>query len=303
MAKILITGATGFIGSWLSRYFLERNQNVIIHGSSISTLNNLTNQLKNENFNSENYEVWEQDFLKSNWHFPDFLEIESIIHCAAATKVREGTLENYEKYFGLNVFATKILAKKALDENINHFIYLSTGQVFGIPNSFPITENTPKNPINLYGYTKLMGEKVVASLGILGLNYTIIRPFSIYGKGHYNIISIITDKINNNETLTIYGDGNQTRAFLHINDICNAIGLVLHNKKCFSEEYNLSGYKEYSVNDLVQLISNKLNKTPEIVYKESNVFELMRNIANLRKIEKLGFKPQETLEDFIDQLK
>jgi nucleoside-diphosphate-sugar epimerase len=303
MAKILITGATGFIGGWLSRYFLEKNQNIIIHGSSKSTINNLIRLLNKENFSSENYEVWEQDFLKRNWNFPNFLEIESIIHCAAATKVREGTLENYEKYFGINVLATKILAKKALDQNIKHFIHLSTGQVFGIPDSFPITESTPKNPINLYGYTKLIGEKVVASLGILGLNYTIIRPFSIYGRGHYNIISIITDKIKKNEILTIYGDGNQTRAFLHINDICNAIGLILNNKKCFSEEYNLSGVKEYSVNELVKLISNKFNKTPEIVYKESNVFELKRNIANLSKIEKLGFLAQETLKDFIDQLK
>ena len=70
--------------------------------------------------------------LKNQWKFLDFANLDYIIHCAAATNVREGTLENYEKYFGLNVFATKKLATKALDENLRHFIHLSTGQVFAL---------------------------------------------------------------------------------------------------------------------------------------------------------------------------
>lgn len=302
MPKTLITGATGFIGGYLVKFFSNKGHKIIAQGSSKDSIKNLKSNLKQNRINLEKIEFWEQNFLEKQWKLPDFSNIDFIIHCAAATKVREGTLENYEKYFRLNVLATKNLAKKALDEKVKHFIHLSTGQVFGIPPSFPITESTPKNPINLYGYTKLISEKVVSSLGILGLNYSIVRPFSIYGKGHYNIISIITDKINNDEVLTIFGDGTQSRAFLHVKDICNAIGLILNNNQCFSEDYNLSGLKEYTVNDLVKLISNTLNKTPKIVYKESDVNELKRNIANLSKIKKLGFTPQESLEDFINDL-
>jgi len=302
MSKILITGATGFIGGYLLKFFSNRGYNVIAQGSSKNSIKNLRLKLEQNGINLEKIEFWQENFLKNQWEFQDFENLDSIIHCAAATNVREGTLENYEKYFKLNVLATKILAKKALDENLKHFIHLSTGQVFGIPHSFPITESTPKNPINLYGFTKFIGEKVVGSLGILGLNYTIIRPFSVYGKGHNNIISIITDKIKRNEPLTIYSDGTQSRAFLHANDICSAIGLILNNEQCFSEDYNLSGLKEYSVNDLIKLISNTLNKTPKIVYKESEVNELKRNIADLSKIKKLGFTPQESLEDFINQI-
>ncbi|TFG15882.1 MAG: NAD(P)-dependent oxidoreductase [Promethearchaeota archaeon] len=302
MSKIVITGATGFIGSHLVRFFINNGHDIIAQGSSKSTIKNLISNLEIDEINIKKVEFWQQDFLKEDWNFPDFSHIDFIIHCAAATKVREGTIENYEKYFGLNVLATKILAKKALDEKISHFIHLSTGQVFGIPSHFPITENTPKNPINLYGYTKLIGEKIVASLGILGLKYTIARPFSIYGKGHYNIISIITDKIINNEVLIVYGDGEQSRAFLHVKDICRAIGLILNNETCFSEEYNLSGLKEYSVNDLIKLISDKFKKMPKIIFKESGVNELKRNIADLTKIENLGFRPQENLEDFIAKI-
>lgn len=302
MSNILITGATGFIGSHLVNFFTKNNHHIIAQGSSSFSINKLKENLKLNNISLENIKFWQQNFLDKEWDYPDFSDIETIIHCAAITKVREGTFENYNKYFNMNVLGTKNLARKALEKKVKHFIYLSTGQVFGIPASFPITESTPKNPINLYGMTKLMGESITVSLGLFGLSYTILRPFSVYGKGHSNIISIITDKINHNETLTIYGNGNQTRAFLHINDVCNAIGLILNNEKCFGEDYNLSGLKEYSVNDLVKLISNKLNKKPKNVYRESDINELKRNIADLSKLGRLGFKPEESLEDFIDQL-
>ena len=302
MPNILITGATGFIGSHLVKFFAKNNYHIIAHGSSADSISNLKENLKTYNIGLENIKFWQQNFLDKEWDYPDFSDIETIIHCAAITKVREGTLENYNKYFNMNVLATKSLARKALEEKVKHFIYLSTGQVFGIPASFPITEATPKKPINLYGMTKLMGEKIVVSLGFFGLNYTIIRPFSIYGRRHYNIISIIVDKLSNNETLTIFGNGTQTRAFLHISDFCRAIKLIFNNKECFNQEYNLSGIKEYSINELVQLISNNFNVTPKIEFRSSNVNELTRNIADLSKIKSLGFNPEETLEEFIKQL-
>jgi len=300
LIEILITGATGFVGSWLTRYFLEKENKIIIHGSSKFSIEKLKNQMINYK-RQDKIELWEQDFLKKDWKFPDFSKIDVIIHCAAATKVREGIIENFEKYFALNVLATKILAKKALEARINHFIYLSSGQVFGIPPSFPISETTPKKPINLYGYTKLIGELVVASLGALGLNYTIVRPFSVYGKGHDNIISIITNKVLNNEEIMIYGDGTSKRAFSHVLDFCRAIELIMNNEMCFNEDYNLSGTREYSVNDLIQSISRKFQKTPKIIYAESSVNELKRNIADLSKIKALGFNSQISLEDFIEE--
>ncbi|MFX1393951.1 MAG: NAD-dependent epimerase/dehydratase family protein [Promethearchaeota archaeon] len=300
MTKILITGATGFIGSYLTKYFIKNGYKILAHGSSETSIDRLKKIIENDNLNLRKIEFWSQNFLDLEWNLPDFSDIDYIIHTAAATNIREGILENYERFFNLNVVATKILAKKALDENINHFIHLSTGQVYGTPPTFPFTENTPKNPINIYGFTKLLGEIVISSLGNLGLKYTIARPFSVYGKGQHNIISIIKDKIINNEILTIYGNGTQTRAFTHVKDICKAIDIILNNQKCFSEEYNLSGIKEYSINELIHLISKKLKKKPKMVYKDASIDELKRNIAETKKIQKLGYKQGESLEEFIE---
>lgn len=300
MDKILITGATGFIGSYLTKYFIKKGYQIIAHGSSESSINIMKQNLENDDMRLNNVEFWSQNFLDQKWIFPNFSKIDYIIHTAAATKIREGILENYDKYFKLNAEATKNIARKALDNKIKHFIHFSSGQIFGIPPSFPFTESTPKNPINVYGFTKLMSEIVIRSFGSLGLNYTIARPFSVYGVGQNNVISIIKDKIVNDEFLTIYGDGTQSRAFTHVNDICEAIGIILNNSECFGGEFNLSGTKEYSINKLVKLISKKLNKEPKIIKKDSNVNELKRNIADIRKIKKLGFNYKETLEEFIE---
>jgi len=300
MSKILITGATGFIGSHLLKYFLNKGYSIIAHGSSEMTIKTLIKTLKINNISLENVDFWSQDFLEPNWEFPNFSEIEYIIHTAAITKIREGVLENYDKYFGLNVIATKKLAEKAIKENVKHFVYFSSGQVFGIPPNFPFVEETPKNPINLYGFSKYMGELIIRSCGLFGLKFSIVRPFSVYGLGQQNIISIIKDKIIKDEVLTIYGDGSQSRAFTHINDICEAILTVFNNPNCFGEEYNLSGDKEYSVNKLVELISQRLKKTPKIEKRTSDVKELQRNIADTKKIKALGFNYKESLEDFIN---
>ncbi len=299
---ILITGATGYIGSWLTRYFLNNQFNIIAHGSSKSTVMKLKHKLEQQGYSLGNLEFWEQNFIAKRWIFPNFQKIDYIIHCAALTSVRKGIRENYHKYFTVNVLGTKIIAEKALDNNISHFIHLSSGQIYGKPDKLPINDKTPKEPINLYGFTKLMGEEVVKVFGTFGLNYTIIRPFSVYGKEQSNIISIIINKIKTSEPLTIFGDGSQTRAFMHINDICSAVRLILGNQSCFNEEYNLSGPKEYSVNTLVEMIAHKLGKEPKTEYKNSGINELKRNLADTTKLQKLGFQYKYSLENFIDTL-
>ncbi len=300
MPRILITGATGFIGSWLTRHYLEKHYEVIAHGSSRASVFKLKSSLEQKKVNIDSLMLWNQDFLEKEWNWEVFGEkIDAIIHTAAATRVREGTIDNYERYFQLNVVAPNYLAKKALDNDVSHFVHLSTGQVFGLQDAFPISESSEKRPINLYGITKLIGERVVESIGMLGLSYTIVRPFSVYGEGHFNIISIIYDKLQNNQIIQVFGDGTQSRAFSHVLDFCSAVDAILFNKKCFGEAYNLSGPMEYSVIDIIKLLANKLSKKPQIEYKKGLVNELKRNIASLEKIEKLGFTPKYTLEEYI----
>jgi UDP-glucose 4-epimerase len=302
MKTLLITGATGYIGSWLTRFFIERDLHIIAHGSSDATIAQLKKTLRSKDYSLENVDYWAQDFMKEKWNPPDFSEINYIIHCAALTSVRDSIRENYGAYFTVNVLATKHLAAVAYDRNLDHFISLSSGQVYGKPNIYPINLSTVKEPINMYGFTKLMSEEVVKSFGTYGLPFTIFRPFSVFGPEHSNVISIFHERIQNQEPVIIFGDGTQKRAFTHIKDICNAIALILNNKNSFGNEYNLSGPEEYSINDLITLISQQLGKSPEIKYKESKVNELKRNLANVEPLKELGFRYEHSLEEFIKKM-
>lgn len=302
MNSLLITGATGFIGSWLTRFFLDERFNIIGHGSSETSIGNLKKKLLDKGFTLENLDFWIQDFMKKKWTFPDFSAIDYVIHCAALTSVRNSTGENYNRYFTVNVLGTKKLAAQAYDQNIDHFISLSSGQIYGKPNSYPITKTTIKEPINMYGYTKLMSEEVVKSFGTFGMPYTIFRPFSVYGPEQSNVISIFAERMQQKKDITVFGDGTQKRAFTHIRDICNAISLLLDNQSAFGNEYNLSGPEEYSINELISLLSQYFETDPEINYKNSKVDELSRNLADTEPLKELGFEYNYSLEEFIKKM-
>lgn len=302
MDTLLITGATGFIGSWLTRLFIKKDFHIIVHGSSKTSVNRLKKKLLENGFSLDNLDYWIQDFKEQTWNFPDLSSVDYIIHCAALTSVRNSTRENYDDYFTINVIGTKRLAAHAYDQNISHLIHLSSGQVFGKPEKYPITQQTMKEPINMYGFTKLISEEVVKSFGTYGLPFTIFRPFSVYGAESSNVISIIHERIQKNKPVIIFGDGTQKRAFTHINDICNAIALLLNNQKSFGNQYNLSGPKEYSINELVSLLSQYIGKKPEVLYKESKVDELERNLADSQPLKDLGFQYSHSLENVIKEI-
>lgn len=302
MNSLLITGATGFIGSWLIRFFLDEKFHIIAHGSSKTSTGGLKKKLRNNQYSLENVDFWIQDFMEEKWNYPDFSAIDYVIHCAALTSVRNSTRENYDRYFTVNVLGTKRLAAHAYDHNIYHFIYLSSGQIYGKPNSYPINQKTIKEPINMYGYTKLMSEEVVKSFGTFDMPFTIFRPFSVYGPEQSNVISIFAERMRQNKPVTVFGDGTQKRAFTHIKDICNAISLILDNQNAFGNEYNLSGPEEFSINELISLLSQHFDTSPDITYKDSEVDELSRNLADTQPLKELGFKYNYSLEEFIKKM-
>jgi nucleoside-diphosphate-sugar epimerase len=104
------------------------------------------------------------------------------------------------------------------------------------------------------------------------------------------------------KSVTIFGDGTQKRAFTHIRDICNAISLLLNNPNAVGNEYNLSGPEEFSINELVSLLSKHFRISPEIIHKDSKVDELSRNLADTQPLKELGFEYNHYLEEYIKKM-
>jgi len=225
-------------------------------------------------------------------------EISCIIHLAALTDVNY--CNNYPtKTFQTNAFGTQNLLEIARKTN-SKFIYLSTSHVFGNPKQIPIDENHPKQPTSIYSASKLTGEILCESYSkTYGLDISIARLFSIYGPNspkHLVTSKLIQQLLKGN--LIELGNTRPKRDFLYIDDVIDALKIILKNTKGFNS-YNIGFGKSYSIEDLCKYLIKISNK--KILFKSkkslSRTKDIPNVVANCSKIKKLGWKPQMTLND------
>ena len=225
-------------------------------------------------------------------------EVFCIIHLAALTDI------NYcNKYptetFQVNALGTQNLLEIARKKNTK-FIYLSTSHVFGNPKQIPIKENHPKQPTSIYSASKLTGEILCESYSkSYGLDISIARLFSIYGPNspkHLITSKIIQQLLKGN--IIELGNTRPKRDFLYIDDVIQALELILQNNKGFNS-YNIGSGKSYSIENLCRRIIKISNKNIQFQSKKSlsRTNDIQNIVANCSKIKKLGWKPQMKLND------
>ena len=169
------------------------------------------------------------------------------------------------------------------------FVYISSAAVYRIPTYLPIDEKHTANPISPYGISKLTGERYsLLYHELYGLSATCIRPFNIFGPGqmknsYSGVITKFMENVKNGENPTIFGDGNQTRDFVYINDIVEAILLVAENNNAIGQVFNIGIGNNVTIKELANI--------PRI----GDIAESYSDIAKARKI--LGYEPKYSLED------
>jgi len=282
LKTILLTGHSGFIGSHLTKSFSNKFNifgisNKIIPNSEIT-------QIKKDIKNISIKDVPKEIFC--------------IIHLAALTDV--DYCNNYPtKTFQTNIFGTQNLLEIARKTN-SKFIYLSTSHVFGNPKQIPINENNPKQPTSIYSASKLTGEILCESYSkTYGLDISIARLFSIYGPNspkHLVTSKIIQQLLKGN--IVKLGNTSPKRDFLYIDDVINALKIILKNTKGFNS-YNIGSGKSYSIENLCKCLIKISNKNIQLKSKKSlsRTKDISNIVANCSKIKKLGWKPQMKLND------
>ena len=195
----------------------------------------------------------------------------AVIHFAASIEVGESVINPY-KYYDNNVVATLNLLKAMLDCKINNIIFSSTSATYGMPDSNIIDENTPQNPINPYGETKLIVEKILEDFHkAYGLNYTALRYFNAsggdpdceLGETHQpsnHLIPIVLEKYMNNEEVKVFGgnwntrDGTCIRDYVHVNDLARAHILALEKMLSTnqSKKINLGSGTGFTVLEIIK---------------------------------------------------
>lgn len=292
--KYLVVGGAGFIGSHLTDKLIELKYQVTV-------LDNLSNG-KKENVNSR------AKFIKADIRYfkqiyPYFKNIDGVFLLAALPRVQYSikypTKTNRNNVDGvLNVLE---ISHKA---GIKRIVYSSSCAIYGDPSKLPVKETSKPNPKSPYGLQKFIGEEYCRLFSTLyNLETVSLRYFNVYGSrmldnGAYAlVISKFLKQKKNNQPLTITGNGTQTRDFAHVNDVVMANILAMNNEKVGQGEViNIGAGKNYSVNQLAKMISDKV----KYIAPRIEPHDTLADNSLAKKL--LNWQPKITLEKGIGQL-
>jgi len=232
---------------------------------------------------------------------------EVVIHTAALVSVEE-SVKKPEEYFRCNVLGTLNTVRISTNYGVSRFIYLSSAAVYGDPIKLPVSEEHPLNPKSPYGLSKLLGEEVVKLYyRMYGLEYVILRLFNVYGPRQFlnpysGVITKFIDRVSKGLPPVIYGDGTQTRDFIHVLDVCRVIQLCVSTEKV-NEVYNVGSGKPLSINELADLVVRVSGLDLRPTYESSRPGDIRHSYADISKAVKyLGFKPSVSIEEGIKEL-
>jgi nucleoside-diphosphate-sugar epimerase len=302
--KILVTGGAGFIGSHLINELLKKGHSVVVLDNlSSGKKQNLEKAFSNEDFTFILGDIRDDAALK------DALKgVNAVAHLAALIDVTSSVTDPVTTN-DVNVAGTLKVLQSAVKGNVSKFVFASSTAVYGEAKVLPITEETPLNPISPYAASKVAGEAYCKSFqSCFGLNTVILRFFNVYGPRSENspysgVITKFLRQALKNEALNIYGDGEQTRDFIHVNDIVAALILALENPKVGGETFNVCTGVQTSINELANTINliTERNLNPE--YSSARTGEIRFSYGDPSKAEdKLEFKSKVSLKEGITQL-
>lgn len=246
--KILITGIAGLLGSNLADYLINKKNEVI----GIDDLSG--GYIENINPNVENYKINLVYDVKSLNEIFSKHNIDYVFHFAAyAAEGLSPFIRNYN--YNNNLVATSNIVNCCINHNVKRLIFTSTMAVYG-ENKTPFDESYSPNPIDPYGIAKYACELDIKVAGEQhGLDWCIIRPHNVYGKKqniwdkYRNVLGIWMNQYLNNKSLTIYGDGLQTRAFSYIDDSVEPLWNAAILPEASKQIINLGGIYETSINE------------------------------------------------------
>ena len=263
--SILVTGGNGFIGSHLIDTLIDKQfENVYsidnLMGSNYGELLNINKKAKYLYGSIDDYHFLENCFQQYKFKY--------IFHIAANGNV---PLSNDQPFldFNYNALGSLNIFNLSVKYNIQKIIFASTAAVYGIPNSIPVNEDAPLNPISNYGLTKLYGEKLaIAYFKTYSLKASVIRIFNTYGprQPRYVLYDLIKKLHKNNRELEVLGTGDQVRDYAFVSDTVNAFIKVMKTEKSNGEIYNISGGNPLTIKELVRNICLILKIDPLIKY-------------------------------------
>ncbi|MFH1318716.1 MAG: NAD-dependent epimerase/dehydratase family protein [Candidatus Omnitrophota bacterium] len=292
--KVLVTGGAGFIGSNLVRLLLEKSYKVVV-------LDNLSTGYK------ENLEPFpEVEFILGDVRDDKIVdkaldEIEIVFHLAACI----GNVKSLEDPIfdsNVNILGTLNILEKARWRGVKKIVYSSSAAIYGEPHHLPIDEEHPLYPDSFYGVSKLAAEKhCYCCSKIYDLDIVALRYFNVYGSNqrydaYGNVVPIFATCLLKGEPLNIYGDGEQTRDFVNVEDIIQA-NLAAAETEKVRGSFNIGSGVSLTVNKLADIIQSVSGISTKIKHQSERPGEVKHSSSDISRAKKvLGYAPQVSVE-------
>jgi len=297
--RILVTGGAGFIGSNLVDRLLYLGHEVVVidnFDESYSPrikMKNIEHNIRKKNFRLVKGDIRDEKKLKEYLKDTDV-----VFHLAAKAGVRD-SFKDPRAYHEVNVTGTLKVLESCLNSEIRKVIYASSSSVYGEPQTLPMDESHPTNPVSVYGATKLAGEKYCYVFSKLyGLDIVSLRYFTVFGPRQRpdEAIAKFTRLILHGKRPEIYGNGEQTRDFTFISDVVDANILAMKSRVHWGV-FNIGSGKSVSVNEVVRMLNRVCKSKIKPIYTEKRKGDVSHTLANIEKARKvLKYQPKIGIE-------
>jgi UDP-glucose 4-epimerase len=297
--KILVTGGAGFIGSHLIPLLLEKGYSVTVFDNlSSGKKGNLHAVLSHPNFG----------FVRGDIRKPAELReamkgVDGVVHLAAQVDV-SASVANPAFTHEVNVTGTLNVLHQAVNRGVRRLVFASSTAVYGDAKNLPVKESEPLRPISPYAASKAAAEAYCcAYAGCFGLDAVALRLFNVYGSKNENspysgVIAKFLMQAVRGEALTVQGDGEQTRDFIHVSDVANAFAIALETKNVWGDVFNVCTGMPISINELAVAIGKVTVKTPRVTYGPARAGDIRFSYGDGSKAtQKLGFTSKVDIVD------
>ncbi|MGX7030460.1 NAD-dependent epimerase/dehydratase family protein [Vagococcus zengguangii] len=306
----LVTGGAGFIGSNLSNKLLKKGHEVtVIDDLSMGKKENL---VASANLTFIEGSVTDQSLMKGLISSNKF---DYIFHLAAVASVADSVerpVETHEVNYSSALNLLELV--RVYQPTINRIVFASSAAVYGDDPVLPKTENSIINPLTPYAVDKYAAERTLLNAEkLFGIKTSATRFFNVYGPNqnpsspYSGVISILLDRViktKNGEKVmfTLFGDGEQTRDFVFVEDVLDALLLVAESEETIGEVYNVGTAINTNLNTVISTLNEILNVKLDVIYQEARKGDIKDSYASIDKLKQLGYEPKFNIKQGLEKL-
>jgi UDP-glucose 4-epimerase len=303
--RVFVSGGAGFIGSHLvDRLLGDGFEVVVLDDLCGGRVENVKQHIGESGFRFVRGDVRDSGLVEGLVR-----GVDAVFHLAALVSVPE-SFEDPVLTNDVNVGGTLNLLRACVGSDVKRFVYASSCAVYGEAESLPLREDSPLRPASPYAVSKLAAENYVRVFyEVFGLETVCLRFFNVYGSRqvyseYSGVMTQFFSCLTKDRPLVIFGDGEQTRDFVHVRDVVEANMLALKNEGVVGEVFNVATGVATTINQLANVLLRTTNQTHlKMVHSETRKGDIKHSVADISKARrKLHYDPKVLLKDGVKEL-